>query len=185
MKINVKKLAVSAVLIALSTVLSLIKIYELPLGGAITLLSMLPVCLISVMYGVKYAILPSFLYAAIQLFLSLGEVLSWGLTPAVLIGTILLDYLLAHGILFLAGIWRKKGFLGITAAISLALFCRLVSHFLSGIILFQSFDVFNNPYIYSLVYNGSYMVPEIIITILGAFILFKSNAIKKLIDLSK
>ena len=53
MKINVKKLAVSAVLIALSTVLSLIKIYELPLGGAITLLSMLPVCLISVMYGVN------------------------------------------------------------------------------------------------------------------------------------
>ena len=185
MKINIKKLAVSAVLVALSTVLSLVKIYELPLGGAITLLSMLPVCLISIMYGVKYAILPSFLYASIQLFMSLGEVLSWGLTPTVLIGTILLDYLLAHGCMFVAGLWRGKGFFGITLSISLALVCRFAFHFLSGIVLFKSFDVFNNPYLYSLVYNGSYMLPEIIITIVGAFILFKSNAIKKLVTLSK
>ncbi len=185
MKINIKKIAVCAILVALSTVLSLIKIYSLPLGGAITLLSMLPVCLISVMYGVKYAVLPSFLYASIQLFMSLGEVLSWGLTPAVLVGTIFLDYLLAHGCMFLAGIWRKKGFAGITLGIALALICRFTFHFFSGIVLFKSFDVFNNPYLYSLIYNGSYMLPEIIITVIGAFVLFKSNAITKLINLSE
>ncbi|MEE0946802.1 MAG: energy-coupled thiamine transporter ThiT [Acutalibacteraceae bacterium] len=180
MKINVKKLTVSAVLIALSTVLSLIKLYELPLGGSITLLSMLPVCLISIMYGVKYAVLPSFLYAAIQLFISLGAVLGWGLTPQVLIGTIFLDYLLAHGCMFLAGVLKNKGFGGIMAGIFIALTCRFLFHFLSGIILFKSFDVFNNPYLYSLVYNGSYMLGEIILTVIGAFVLFKSKAIARL-----
>ena len=44
------KICTAAVLIALSTVLSLIKVFEMPLGGSITLLSMVPVCLISIMY---------------------------------------------------------------------------------------------------------------------------------------
>ena len=53
MKIETKKLTLSAVMIALSAVLSLVKVYELPLGGSITLLSMLPVAVIAICYGTK------------------------------------------------------------------------------------------------------------------------------------
>ncbi|MBQ8841812.1 MAG: energy-coupled thiamine transporter ThiT, partial [Ruminiclostridium sp.] len=64
---NVGKLVTSAILLALAMVLSLIKVYKLPLCGSVTLLSMLPVCIISLKYGVKWGFLCSFLYAFIQL----------------------------------------------------------------------------------------------------------------------
>lgn len=60
-----KKLVLSAVLLALATVLSLFKVYQLPLGGSITLLSMLPVCLLSIRYGVKWGLTCSFFYGVI------------------------------------------------------------------------------------------------------------------------
>ena len=57
MKKQVKILTVSAIMIALSTVLSFLKVYDLPLGGSLTVFSMVPVCMIGIMYGVKKAIL--------------------------------------------------------------------------------------------------------------------------------
>ena len=73
-----KKLVLSAVLLALATVLSLFKVYQLPLGGSITLLSMLPVCLLSIRYGVKWGLTCSFFYGVIQIALSFGELMKLG-----------------------------------------------------------------------------------------------------------
>lgn len=177
-KNNVRRLTVTAVLLALSTVLSLVKVWQMPLGGSVTLLSMVPVCLISAFYGPEFAIIPCFLYGLIQIFL--GGVFSWGLTPAVLITCILLDYLLAYGLLFVSGIFRRKKW-GIVWGVALACVLRFICHFLSGIVLWRSFEVFNNPYLYSLVYNGAYMLPELIITCIGVFLLFSNSQIKKLV----
>ena len=80
---NVKKLTVSAIFIALSTVLSMIPLVQMPLGGKLTPLSMLPVCLIGIMYGTGYAILPCLAYGLIQTFL--GGVFGWGLSLGQLI----------------------------------------------------------------------------------------------------
>ena len=80
-----------AIMVALATVLSMIKLYEAPLGGSVTLLSMLPVSVLSIRLGLKWGLTGGFLYAMIQMFLDLGKVISWGLTPAALIGCIIFD----------------------------------------------------------------------------------------------
>ena len=177
-KTNLRMLVVSAMLIALSTALSIIPIVQLPLGGKVTPVSMLPVCLIGILYGTKNAILPCFLYGTIQIFL--GGVLGWGLSPVVLVACILLDYILPYTLLCLSGLFRKKGVIGIVSSISIAMICRFICHFLSGIILFRSFDVFNNPYIYSICYNGAFMLPELVMTTIVAALLLKAKVIEKI-----
>ena len=169
MNSKIKKLTFSAVMIALSTVLSMIKVVQMPLGGSVTLLSMVPVCMIGVMYGTAYAIAPCFVYGAIQMLL--GNVFSWGLTPRTLIACIALDYLFAFAVLSLSGLFRKNKKWGVFAGIAIACIARLACHFLSGWLLFASFDVFNNPIIYSVCYNSAYMLPELIITCVGVYLL--------------
>ena len=110
---KLKRLVLSAIMIALATVLSVIKVYKLPLGGAVTLFSMLPIVVVSVLYGVKQGLLTAFVYSAVQMFLDIGEVTGWGLTPAALVGCILFDYIIAFTAIGVAGIFRKKGFWGI------------------------------------------------------------------------
>ena len=188
----IKNLSVSAIFIARATVLSLIKIWNMPLGGSVTLLSMLPIVMISCMLGLKWGMASSFAYAIIQLIfgITLDGVLGWGLTPVMVIGTITLDYILAFSLLGIAGIFRKKGMIGIGSGVVIALLLRFFSHFLSGVILFKNleqFEVFGNiinnrPVLYSICYNGFYMLPEIIITTIGAILIFNTPQIKKLID---
>ncbi len=180
---KIEKLVTSAVLIALAAVLSMIKVYKLPLGGSITLLSMLPICLISLKYGIKWGFVCSFLYGALQLGLSLGEVMSWGLDVRMWIGCIVFDYLLAFGILGLSGIFRNRTTPLMLTGVGLAVFLRFVSHFISGAIFFDVWmpEEFSNPCFYSLIYNGSYMLPEMIFTLIGAGIIFGVPVIRKLI----
>ncbi len=171
------KIAVSAIMIALSTVLSMVKVWQMPMGGSITLLSMLPVCMIGILFGTATAILPCVLYGAIQMMLD--GVFGWGLTAGTLVGSIVFDYLLAFGLLCLSGLFRSKGDVGIIAGVAIAVFARFCSHLVSGSIFFQSFDIFNNPFLYSVAYNGTYMLPELVITVLGAFALAKLGVYKR------
>ena len=178
MKQTTKKLTVSAVFIALSTVLSMIPLVQMPLGGKLTPLSMLPVCLIGVMYGAKYAILPCLAYGVIQTLL--GGVFGWGLSLGQLVACMLLDYIVAYGCMAFAGLWRKNDIKGICFSIAVAMLGRFLCHFVSGVILWGTLDVFNNPYLYSLCYNGAYMLPEMVLTIIGAVLLTKTKALDKI-----
>ncbi len=180
-KVNVKKLTMSAVLIALSAALSMVKVFEMPLGGSVTLLSMLPVCMLAIMYGCKWGLFCSFVYSLTQLAMGIGSVLSWGLTPQALVGSIVFDYLAAFTVLGLAGMFRKHGVPGYIGGISLALLLRAVSHVISGVIFFASWAPEGwNPFVYSLAYNGAYMVPEIVFTFAGAILLLKEPHTAKL-----
>lgn len=180
-KVNVKKLTMSAVLTALSAALSMVKIFEMPLGGSVTLLSMLPVCMLSIMYGCKWGIFCSFVYSLTQLALGIGSVLSWGLTPQALVGSIVFDYLAAFTVLGLAGMFRRHGVPGYIGGISLALLLRAVSHVISGVIFFASWAPEGwNPFVYSIAYNGAYMVPEIVFTFAGAVLLLREPHTAKL-----
>lgn len=182
MKTNTRthRMVLTAVLIALATVLSLIKIYKLPLGGSITLFSMLPISMLSIIYGYRWGFISAFLYSVLQFALDFGEVMSWGLTPMILIGTIVFDYLLAYTALGFSGVWANKGIKGIIFGISLSMVIRFISHFISGTILFASWcpEGWNVAW-YSVCYNGSYMLPELIFTALGASALFKTPYIQK------
>ena len=176
-----------AVMIALATVLSLIKVYKLPWGGSITLLSMLPICVFSIKYGVVKGLFISFVYSLVQLGLDLAEVLSWGLTPVTLIAWLALDYILAYTVIGTAGMLRSHKLPGWIIGTVCALMLRLFAHFLSGVLIWHSFgelwDGFSteNEYIYSILYNGSYMLPEIVFTVIGAVILFSVPQTRKLL----
>lgn len=178
---RVQKLTLSAVMIALSAVLSLVTIFHMPLGGSVTLFSMLPVCLLSIMFGCRWGFLCAFAYSLTQLALGIGEVAGWGLTPAALTGCILFDYLLAFTALGFSGIFRKHGVPGYIAGIALAVFLRLVSHFISGTIFFASLALEEwNPVLYSLTYNSAYMLPEFAFMVLGTIFLLKEPHAAKL-----
>ncbi len=181
MKTKIQRMCVTAILLALATVLSLLKPFPMPFGGSVTLLSMLPVVMIPLMYGTGWGVVSAFIYSLIQLGLDLGSVLSWGLTPYALVGTIVLDYLLAFSLLGLAGLFKKKGIVGIALGVVFVLVLRFLMHFISGVVIF---DTFTNAdaWIYSLTYNASYMVPEFITTTVATIILFQVPAIKRLIN---
>lgn len=184
-KSNVKRLVLTAVLIGMGTALSLVKVYQLPLGGSITLLSMLPIALISIEYGIGWGLVGAFTYSLIQFGFGIGEgVFGWGLSPVALIGCILLDYVLAYTSIGLAGIFRKKGTFGICAGVAIALVCRFIFHLLSGALIFDIWmpEEWSDPWLYSLVYNGSYMLPELIFTTIGAVALFKAPQFAKLVE---
>ncbi|MBO5294994.1 MAG: energy-coupled thiamine transporter ThiT [Clostridia bacterium] len=177
----------SALLLALAVVLSYIKFFELPFDGSITLFSMLPICLIAIKYGWKWGLGTAFCFSWFQILQ--GGVFGWGLTPVMLIGSLLLDYILAYTVLGFAGIFRKKGYFGMLGGIAMVCVLRFLVHFLAGIILWANFEQFvafgqewvNRPVLYSICYNGVYMLPETILTVAVAAILLKIPQIKRLI----
>lgn len=181
-------LAEGAIMVALATVLSFIRIIKLPWGGSITLLSMLPITIFSIKNGVKNGLIVSFVFSVVQLVQGIMDGLfGWGLTPGMLIACILIDYILAFTVLGLAGLFKDKGLQGWICGTVLAVALRLLMHFLSGVIIWKSFGELwggfatESTVLYSLLYNGAYMVPEMIFTTIGAVILLKAPQTKKLI----
>lgn len=180
-------------MLALAIVLSLITPFRklLPFGGSITLVSMLPICLYSLKYGVLQGLAVSFLFSLFQF--AQGAIsdglFGWGLTAGMLIACILLDYIVAYTVVGLAGLFRKHGLGGCIGGIVLALVLRFTSHFFSGVYVFASTGkiwedidfVADNKYLYSAVYNGAYMLPELILTVIVAVILLKVPQTRKLL----
>lgn len=195
MKRNATKMLIEgALMLALAIVLSLITPFQklLPFGGSITLCSMLPICLYSIKHGVGKGLGVSFLFAAFQF--GQGAVrdglFGWGLTAGMLIVCILCDYFIAYTVIGLAGMFRKKGLGGWISGVVIALLLRFLSHVISGVYVFASTGkiweeldfVAENKYIYSIVYNGAYMLPEIILTVIMTVILFQVPQIRKLMQ---
>lgn len=186
---NSKTLALieSALMVALATVLSWIKVWEMPLGGSVTLLSMLPVMLVSIRHDIKWGLGAAFVYSLTQVLT--GEVFSWGLTPTILVAALLLDYVLAFSVLGLAGAFRDKGTAGVISGVTVCCVLRFIVHFISGIVLWTNFDKFivfgqswvNRPVLYSLCYNGLYMLPETVFTLIGTAVLLSIPRVKKLL----
>lgn len=177
-----------AVMVALASVLSYIQIFKLPWGGSITLLSMLPIVVYSIKWGIKQGFAAAFVFSLVQLFQGiLDGLFGWGLTPVMLISCILLDYIVAYSVLGIAGLFRKKGLAGWICGIALAVFARFACHFASGIVIWESsgkiWEGFStdNTFLYSFLYNGCYMLPEMVFTVIGAVVLLEAPIFKKLI----
>jgi thiamine transporter len=117
--------------------------------------------------------------------------LAWGLTSGMLTACILLDYVLPFLVLGLAGLFRKKGIPGYLLGIVLVLSLRFVSHILSGVFIFHSAGVLwegfstENEWLYSFIYNATYMLPEIALTCGGAAILLRNRYFLKLVEVEK
>jgi len=184
-----KMLVEGAVMVALATILSYLRIVKFPWGGSITVLSMLPIIVFALRYGVKSGLAVSLVYAIVQLGQGIlfDGLLGWGLSVPMLIACIFLDYLGAFTVLGLAGIFGNKSWGGIIGGTVTAMLLRLVFHLISGVVIFHSagmlWDGFvtENTWLYSLVYNGAYMLPEIIFTTAGALVLFKTPQMRKIL----
>ena len=150
---------------------------------------MLPIVIYSIKYGVKWGLGASFVFALAQLGQAVQEGLfSWGLSVSMLIACIFFDYVIAYSLIGLSGLFRKYGFKGWIAGTIFALLARFLCHFLSGIVIWETagklWDGFStdNSYLYSLVYNGSFMLPEILLTTVASVIILKLPQMKKLMQ---
>ena len=212
MQIKTKRLTESAMLLAVAIVLELVSkmfIPEMPFGGQVTLVSMLPVVLISYRHGVKWGLVAGLGYALIEMVIG-AKTVAAAFQPGyfgdgAMIGNAIimcvLDYLAAFTVLGLGGAFRdklEKPGAALCCGSILALGLRYVCHVISGYILFSGWaewfftqDGFPawgaglveslSPqllgFVYSLVYNGMYMVPEIILTALVAVCLARVKGI--------
>lgn len=152
-----KPLIFSAVSIALAFVLSFVKIIDMPLGGAVTLCSMLFVCLPGYFYGIKMGLCASVAYGILQ-FVFGGYMVS--------IPQVICDYLFAFGALGLSGLFHSKKY-GLQIGYLVGIFGRFLFSFLSGVIFFGMYasDYGMSAFVYSILYNGAYIGLEGIITI--------------------
>ena len=218
-KTNISRLTTSAMMLAMATVLALVCAYvpvrNLPFGGGFTIASMLPIVLISYMYGIKWGFFVSFTYSCIQIIMDVmlgkGSTIIALFTPASedymgLVAAILIlviDYFIAYTVLGLGGIFRNKiksKTLAIVLGVVVALGARYICHIVSGYIFYGAWaewfftqegfynvggvilDAFDGKMlslVYSVFYNGLFMIPEIIITSVVAVPVSAISYIKK------
>lgn len=174
----------SALMIALATVLSVLKI-EWPFGGSITVCSMLPILVIGYRYNIEWGCFTGFVYGLVQLLLGLNN-FTYATSAAAVIMIALFDYLIAFTVTGLGGLFRniKNQAVGLGLSAFTAGVLRFVCHFISGITVWSGFADENMPvWLYSLTYNGAYMLPETITLIIGAVLVgllvdFRSSTIR-------
>ncbi|MCD7727764.1 MAG: energy-coupled thiamine transporter ThiT [Ruminococcus sp.] len=173
---NIRKCAECAVMIALATVLSYLTIFKAPYGGSVTAFSQVPIVIIGYRHGFKWGALTGVVYGILQMLLQgLGNFAYVSGIGSYLI-LIFFDYILAFGVLGIAGAFFRGMFksnrqlqpvaLGISAVVASAL--RLLCHFISGVTIWGEYaDGWKSVWVYSLAYNGFYMLFEGIITVVG------------------
>jgi len=157
----------SAIMIALAAVLSMITIFRMPQGGSITAASMVPLLIISYRYGMGWGTMTAFVYSVIQLVTGFYPPPVTTFLNYVLV--VLLDYVIAFSVMGLASLFSKvirtNRILSIGFGSFVAVFCRLVCHVLSGILIWGSYAPEGTPvWVYSVTYNGSYMLAEAIVS---------------------
>lgn len=155
--LTTKQLVYSAVAIALAIVCSMIKLFEMPMGGSVTLLSMLFIVLIAYWYGPYVGIMTAVAYGLVQF---VTEPIFYTIPQ------MLLDYPLAFGALGLAGFFNKKKW-GLQIGYAVGVLGRFVFATISGVVFFASYAPEGmNPLVYSAGYQASYLLPEAVITLI-------------------
>ena len=165
------KLCESAIMIALATILSMLKLVDLPYGGSITFASMLPILLIAYRHGTSWGLLTASVHGILQFILG-TSVLSYVTGWASIVAVIVLDYFLAFALIGLAGLFKnmksQKAALvlgGLTVGIA-----RYACHVISGATVWAGLSIpTGDALAYSFVYNATYMLPETIVLCAAAF----------------
>ena len=164
-------LAECSIMIALSTVLSIFKIFEMPYGGSITIASMLPIAIVAYRHGIKAGVGTALTASVIQMLLGLKN-FSYFTTLTSFVALAVFDYILAFGIFGIAGIFRnrvKGQNLALALGTLLATLMRYVFHVISGATVWAGLSIPTEAaLIYSISYNATYMIPECIIHTLVA-----------------
>ncbi len=169
--INIRALTEGAILVALAFVLSFVKLYELPNGGSLTP-AMFPIVLYGLRWGVVRGLGAGFVFGLMQLIFDGAYAWGWQ--------SMILDYLLAFPPLGLAGLFKGKAW-GIFPGTVIGCVGRFIVHYISGVTIYKivaptevpGLGVYDNASLYSLVYNGSYMLPNMVLALVLAAVLYK------------
>jgi thiamine transporter len=167
---NPKVLAEMAIFVALATALSFIVVYTLPQGGSITAASMVPIIWLALRRGPKVGITAGILYGLIQF-----AILPFIAPVPYSVIQVLLDYPFAFGVLGIAGLFQQYPVVGAAVGIT----GRFIMHFASGVFFWAVVEAPSlNPWVYSAVYNGSYLLPELVISGFVLLMMQKSKVLK-------
>ena len=193
--------------VSISAICAVMPFLNLPFGGGFTIASMLPIIIVAYMYGTKWGLLTAFTYSILQMLLGFNTVSAFFLPGdsqmiwwrAVLV--ILIDYIVAYSVLGFGGIFRNKFETkkALVLGSIFAILLRYLAHIISGAIFFGTWaewfftqngfpafgqkilEIFSGASlatIYSIIYNGTYMIPEIIITSIVAYFVTRITQIK-------
>ena len=168
--LRIRALCEGAILVALSFILSFVKLYELPNGGSLTP-AMLPVLLYALRWGTCKGLIAGFAFGLLQLLFDGAYAWGWQ--------SMLLDYLLAFTPLGLAGLFKGKAW-GVFPGTAVGCAGRFIVHYISGITVYRiiaptevpGLGVYDNASLYSLVYNGSYMLPNMLLAMALAALIY-------------
>ncbi len=165
MKIQTKIIAEIAVVVALSYALNLIVLFRMPQGGSVTVVSMVPILWLALRRGTKIGVLAGVIFGLVDMMPQ-----PFVVHPV----QFLLDYPLAFGSLGLAGLFQKHPIAGVVTGI----FGRFVCHFVSGIVFFAMYAPSGmNPAVYSAICNGSYLVVELVFSIVIMYVLVRRGLV--------
>ena len=183
-----KMLTESAIMLALAFALSSAKLFEMPLGGSVTVASMLPIMVIGFKWGNKAGLVKAFLYSITQALQALasGNVFPYCQGVDALIVCIVFDYLFPFTILGLAGMLygkTKSTNSDFVIGASLVVFLRFCSHFLTGVYIWGQWAPDGmGKYLYSFLYNGGFLGADFAILMVVLVLILKSDEVKRLIE---
>ena len=166
--LKLRALCECAIFTALALALSYAKVDVAALGGSISLV-MIPLVLCAIRWGVGYGLAAGLVFGTLKFFIGGGHAVNWE--------SMLLDYTLAYTFVGFAGLLKGKSKTAWLAALIGGL-GRFLIHYISGITIYaivEDTTIFgvttSNPWLYSLLYNGAYMVPNIILTVAAVALL--------------
>ena len=159
-------------MIALAEILSFLPLYKLPWGGSVDL-AMFPIVLFCVRWGFGPGMLVSCAHAVLQTLFEGGIAIGWE--------SILGDFLIAYGVLGIAGLFKGKFYLATMVSCA----ARFLVHYVVGATIWASYMpeqffgmTMTTPWLYSALYNGAYMLPDAVILVV-LFALLQKTPLKK------
>ena len=188
---SISTLTECAVMLALAFALSCAKLFEMPMGGSVTVASMLPIMLISIKYGVGTGLATGAVYSFTQLMQAFASanVFPYCETGKALVLCVLFDYLVPFTLIGLAGVFHKlkltknvelNVYIGIVSAVVLRFLC----HFLTGVVIWRQWAPDGmGKYLYSFLYNSGFLSVDFIICIACAILIFRKAELRKLLNI--
>ena len=178
-KQKVRMLCEGAICVAMSVVLSYVKLDVGPSGGSINA-TMIPLILFSIRWGAGWGVLTSLVCGTLKYFIGEGLVISWI--------SIIFDYSVAYAMVGLAGVLKRKANLAWLAAL-IGCVCRFVVHYISGVTVYAQWMpeeflgmTMTSTWFYSALYNFFYMIPSTIIAVVAVLALSKSAPIRRWLE---
>lgn len=187
---KISMLTECAVMLALAFALSCAKLFEMPMGGSVTVASMLPIMLISVKYGIGTGLATSAAYSLTQLMQAFASanVFPYCESGEALVICILFDYVVPFTLIGLAGVFHqikltKNVELNVYAGIISVVILRFFSHFITGVVIWKQWAPDGmGKYLYSFLYNAGFLSIDFLICIVCAILIFRKPELRKLIN---